>query len=151
MNRIFFFYVALLIAGACTIATAMYLYSVSDYIELGLSLAVACVGIGTTVISIAGVRKERKELAKFRELSKRSKVRLPVTEIRKEASDINHHVTHHVIVCKVLDTKGRLLSEFTSEPLRRDPAKALAKRNEIDVYVDPYDVKNYYMDVSFCR
>jgi hypothetical protein len=55
----------------------------------------------------------------------------------------------HIIVCRVLDQKGKLLSEFTSAPLKKDPRKALARRNEVDIYVDPCDVKNYYMDVSF--
>jgi len=149
MNRAFITYTSLLISGAGFIAAAMYVYSSTAYLEAGFPMAIAFVGIGTTFIGITGVQKERRELAKYRELSKRSKVRLPVTEVRRAVSEINQDMTVHVIVCKVLDTRGKVLSEFTSEPLRRDPAKALAKRKEIDVYVDPCDVKNYYMDVSF--
>jgi hypothetical protein len=149
MSRAFITYIAILISAVAILFAAMYVYSDSGYRDLGLALSIGGVGVGAIVIGIAGIQKERRELAMYRELSKRSKVRLPVTEIRKATSEVNEDTTVHVIVCRVLDRKGKLLSEFTSAPLKKDPSKILQTRKEIDVYVDPCDVKNYYMDVSF--
>jgi hypothetical protein len=149
MSRAFITYITLLLAAVLMLGAAMYVFRISDFQEVNITVTLALVAMGILVIGIGGIMKERRELAKYRSLSNRSKVRLPVTEIRKEAIAPDADTKMHVIVCTVLDQKGRVLSEFTSVPLKRDPSKALSKQREVDVYVDPCDVKNYYMDLSF--
>src|SRR5687768_8338878 len=102
MSRAFVTYITLLLAAVVMLAAAMYIFSNSDFQEVNISLTLALVAMGILVIGIGGIMKERSELAKYRSLSNRSKVRLPVTEIRKEAVAPDGDATMHVIVCTVL-------------------------------------------------
>jgi hypothetical protein len=77
------------------------------------------------------------------------KTTLPVTSIAPDSSFTVNGRNPYIILCQHFDPVSNKIYEFKSDYIWYDPTPFLKDRKEIDIYVDPNDMRNYYMDSTF--
>jgi hypothetical protein len=103
-------------------------------------------------IGFYGVAGQLKRVRAKRDLftyGRGRKTSLPVTSVIHDSSFKVNGRSPYVILCQYHDAVSNKMFEFKSDHIWYDPAPLLKDRNEIDIYVDPNDLKRYYMDTSF--
>jgi hypothetical protein len=103
-------------------------------------------------IGFYGVINQLKRVRAKRDLftyGRGRKTSLPVTSIIHDSSFKVNGRSPYVILCQYHDPVSNNMFEFKSDYVWYDPAPLLKDRREIDIYVDPNDLKYYYMDTSF--
>jgi len=118
------------------------------FIPLFLSLfALVFGGIG-----FYGLSKQIKRMNAKRDLfthGKGRKTPLPISEIVVDSSFKVNGRNPYVIVCQLHDPVSNKMYEFRSDYTWYNPTELLSERKDIDTYVDPNNLANYYMDISF--
>jgi len=77
------------------------------------------------------------------------KITIPVGEVVHDYSLKVNGRSPYVIVGQWHDKTSNTLHQYKSEYIWYNPAQFLESKKEIDVYIDPNDMKRYYLDISF--
>lgn len=77
------------------------------------------------------------------------KVSVPIGEVNQDFSFKVNGRSPFIIVGQWLDKSSNTVYQFKSEYIWYNPAPYLDGKKEVDVYIDPNDLKRYYLDISF--
>lgn len=83
------------------------------------------------------------------ELGRGRKVTIPIGEVTQNFSLKVNGRSPYLIIGQWLDKTTNTVYQFKSESIWYNPAPYLEGKKEVDVYIDPNDMKKYYVDISF--
>ncbi len=122
---------------------AAYLFSVGG-ISSGSVLLGDLLGLGSFTLGwLVEARLSADQLKK--------KGKLLLTEyrgVRRDSSEIHNNRQYVQVVSEWRDPETNQVHVFVSRNFSGDPSKRI-RSNTIAVFVDPHDMKNYYMDLSY--
>jgi hypothetical protein len=77
------------------------------------------------------------------------KVSMPIGEVTQNFSLKVNGRSPYLIIGQWLDKTTNTVYQFKSESIWYNPTPYLEGKKEVDVYIDPNDLKRYYVDISF--
>lgn len=94
------------------------------------------------------IRKDKMKRELFQE-GRGRKVSMPLGDVVHDTSFRVNGRSPYVIVCQFHDKARNEIHQYKSEHIWFNPVPFLEGKSEIDVYIDPNDLKRYYVDISF--
>jgi len=82
-------------------------------------------------------------------LGRGRKVSMPIGEVAQNFSLKVNGRSPYLIIGQWLDKTTNTIYQFKSESIWYNPTPYMEGKKEVDVYIDPNDVKKYYVDISF--
>lgn len=103
-------------------------------------------------IGFIGLVRQLDKMKMKRELfdEKRGKrVLVPISEVTQDFSYKVNGRSPFIIVCQYHDSASNTVYQFKSDYIWYNPSPFLETRKELDVYLDPQDLKRYFVDTGF--
>ena len=104
---------------------------------------------GVGLIGFSVILRKRKLKLELFDMGRGKRLTLPILEVGPDYSFRVNGRHPYVISTQFHDKTLNILHAYKSDYIWYDPSEQLAKRKDVDVYVDPNDFRRYYVDITF--